>query len=141
VDWLANGLPREGETAAVPYAGDLIDPNPPVCGHTDTVAEIRKILDRSSYGLCLAVNERRIVLGRVRASALEDADARTTAESVMEEGPRTVRANVPAEELLKRLVDRDLTSAVVTTPRGRLLGVVDREVVERRLRAAPDSAR
>src|SRR5437016_4927316 len=132
-DWLANGLPREGKTAGDLYAGDLIDPDPPVCGLTDTVAEVRKIIDRSSYGFCLAVNDRRIVLGRVRASSLRDANASATAESVMEAGPGTVRASVPAEELVERLVKRDLTSAVVTTPAGRLLGVFHRDEAERRL--------
>jgi hypothetical protein len=134
-DWLAHGLPREGKTAGDLYAGDLIDADPPVCGLTDTVARVQQILDRSSYGFCIAVNDDRIVLGRVRASALADADESATAESVMEAGPGTVRASVPAEELLERLVKRDLTSAIVTTPTGRLLGVFRREVAERRVRA------
>src|SRR5215210_8575501 len=30
-DWLANGLPREGDNADIPYAGDLVDGNPPTC--------------------------------------------------------------------------------------------------------------
>jgi CBS domain-containing protein len=139
-DWLANGLPREGETAATLYTGDLVDPDPPVCSLTDTVPELREILDRSSYGFCLAVNERRVVLGRVRASALEKADAGATAESIMEEGPGTVRPKVPAVELLNRLVGHGLKSAVVTTPQGRLLGVAHREVLERRVHSAEGSA-
>jgi len=135
-DWLANGLPREGKTAGELYAGDLIDAEPPVCGLPDTIAEVRKIIDRSSLGFCLVVNQQRIVLGRVRGSALQDADGSATAESVMEAGPGTVRPSVPAEELLERLVQRDLTSAVVTTPAGRLLGVFSRKEAERRVQAA-----
>jgi CBS domain-containing protein len=140
-DWVANGLPREGKTAGDLYAGDLIDPDPPVCGLADTVAEVQAIIDRADYGFCLAVNDRRIVLGRVRASSLRDANESATAESVMEAGPGTVRANVPAEELLERLVKRDLKSVVVTTPEGRLLGVFHREDAERRIQAARESAR
>src|SRR5919108_2469202 len=130
-DWFANGLPREGETVAVLYTGDLIDPDPPVCSLADTVAEVRELVDRSSYSFCLAVNEGRIVLGRVRASALESADPGATAETVMEEGPGTVRPSVPAEQLVERLLERDLTSAVVTTPAGRLLGGLHRDEAER----------
>jgi hypothetical protein len=45
------------------------------------------------------VNEHRIVLGRVRRSAIDDTDPTATAESVMEPGPSTVRFNTPAREL------------------------------------------
>ena len=132
-DWLAHGLPREGKTAGTLDAGDLMDPDPPVCGLSDTVEQVRETLDRSGYGFCLAINNRRIVLGRVRASTLRDADPAATAESVMEAGPGTVRPSTSAEQLLERLVERDLHSAVVTTPEGRLLGVFHREEAERRL--------
>ena len=46
--------------------------------------------------------------------------------SVMEPGPVTVRANEPLEPLLQRMASRGVTENVVTTPDGRLLGVVCR---------------
>ena len=42
----------------------------------------------------------------------------------MEEGPSTVRPDMEAPKLAARLSERALHTAVVTTPEGRLLGVV-----------------
>jgi predicted transcriptional regulator len=132
-DWLAHGLPREGERARVPYAGDLIDTEPPTCALHDAVGQVSAALDGSRYGFCLVVNDHRIVLGRVRRSAIDDTDPTATAESVMEPGPSTVRFNTPARELAKRLAERDLKTAIVTTPEGCLGGVFHRTDVEEQL--------
>lgn len=132
-DWLANGLPREGEQAGVPYAGDLADANAPTCALTTTAAEVRARLDATRYGFCLVVNDRRIVLGRVRRSALDGADPGAPAEAVMEAGPSTVRYSTPARDLVQRLADRDLKTAVITTPSGCLVGVFHRADAEHRL--------
>ncbi len=131
--WLANGLPREGTNAHVPYAGDVVDRQPPTCARADTVADVGARLADSRYGFCLVVNERRIVLGRVRRRALAGADDAATAESVMEAGPSTVRPNTPARELVERLAESDVKTAVVTTPGGCLLGVFHREDAQARL--------
>jgi CBS-domain-containing membrane protein len=132
-DWLANGLPREGETASVLYAGELIDADPPTCGLPTAVAEVRALLDGSRYGFCLVLNKQRILLGRVRRSAITGADRHGTAESVMEAGPSTVRPNTRAADLVERLAKDDLKTAIVTTPEGRLLGVFHRADAEGRL--------
>jgi hypothetical protein len=130
-DWLANGLPREGPAATVPYAGDLVDRAPPTCGLATHVADVRAALDDSGYEFCLVVNEPHVVLGRVRRSAIQDADDSATAESTMEPGPSTVRFNVPAADLVRRLAERHLSTAVVTTPAGSLVGVFQRVDAER----------
>jgi CBS domain-containing protein len=127
VDWLANGLPREGETASTPYAGEELDPDPPTCPLETQLGEISEMLSRSGYGYCLVVNEERIVLGRVRRSAIAAAAPTDTAESAMEPGPSTTRPNTPARELAERLAEKGLRTAVVTTPGGRLLGVFHRD--------------
>ena len=132
-EWFANGLPREGANATVPYAGELADPDPPTCALATPVADARAALDGSRYGFCLVVNERRIVLGRVRRSALEDADPAATAETVMEPGPSTVRFDIPAADLVRRLAASNLSTAIVTTPEGSLVGVFRRDDAERRL--------
>lgn len=77
------------------------------------------------------LNEQRIVLGRVRKSALNDADENASAESVMEAGPSTVRPNTPARELVERLETRGLKTAIVTTPDGCLVGVFHRTDAQR----------
>lgn len=131
--WLANGLPREGARARVPYAGDLVDRQPPICTLGDTVAEVRSRLTDSRYGFCLVVNERRIVLGLVRRSSCARTDDGMAVEHVMDAGPSTVRPNTPAHDLVERLGRHDLKTVVITTPGGCLLGVFDREDVRARL--------
>jgi CBS domain-containing protein len=132
-DWFANGLPREGANATVPYAGELADRDPPTCALGTPVADVRAALDGSRYGFCLVVNEPRVVLGRVRRSAIKDAAPTATAESAMEPGPSTVRFNVPAADLAHRLATRAVKTAIVTTPGGRLVGVFHRADAEQRL--------
>jgi hypothetical protein len=132
-DWLANGLPREGETTAVLYAGEAVDPDPPTCALDTPAAHISQTLDGSRYGFCLVVTARRIMLGRVRRSAINDADPTATAESIMEPGPSTVRYNTRADALVQRLAERELKTMVVTTPSGCLVGVFHRENVAAQL--------
>jgi CBS domain-containing protein len=126
-DWLSHALPREGKTASLPYAGDLVDPDPPVCAPSAPLSDVSALLAGSRYGYCLVLNDERIILGRVRRSAIADAPPGSTAESVMEPGPSTVRPNTPAQELAERLEKQGLKTAVVATPRGRLIGVFHRE--------------
>jgi Mg/Co/Ni transporter MgtE len=137
-DWFAHALPREGQAAPVPTAGELVDREPPTCRLNDSLADVSTALEDSGYGFCLVVNERRIVLGRVRRSALDGSDPSAAAESVMEAGPSTVRPDTPARELVGRLTKRDLTTAVVTTPEGCLIGVFHRAAAERRLAQLAD---
>jgi CBS-domain-containing membrane protein len=61
----------------------------------------------------------------VRRSTLKDG-ARGTAEELMEPGPSTVRYDLEADELRERLEKRELRTAIVTTPEGKLVGVVRR---------------
>ena len=132
-DWLANGMPREGEDASVPYAGDLVDRDPPTCLLNDTVGEVRLALEGARQGFSLVVTERRIVLGRVRRSAIADAGADVPVEAEMEPGPSTVRYDTAARELVERLAGKNLKTAIVTTPSGCLVGVFHRADAERRL--------
>ena len=132
-DWLAHGLGREGDQADAPHAGDFVDRDPPTCAPDVTVEEAREILAESRYGFCLVLNDRRVVVGRVRRSAVEGVDASAPVESVVEPGPSTVRANVSAGALVERLADRGLRTAIVTTPGGVLIGVFSRAEAERRL--------
>jgi CBS domain-containing protein len=132
-DWIAHGLPREGQNVGGLYAGEMIDRDPPTCPLSADLGEVRAALDGSRYGFCLVVNDERILLGRVRKSALRDADSGARAEDVMEPGPSTVRPNTLAKQLAERLATRELRTAIVTTPEGRLLGVFQRADAEERL--------
>ena len=135
-DWLANGLPREGENENVPYAGELADTDPPTCALHTTVADVHAALDGSRYGFCLVLSERHILLGRVRRTAMEGADATASAESVMEPGPSTVRFDTRARDLVQRLATKHLKTAIITTPSGCLVGVFHRADAENHLAQA-----
>jgi len=69
------------------------------------------------------VNDERVVLGLLCAPNLE-ADPDATVESVMEAGPSTFRPNVPTEEMAGYFRDHHLDSAPITTPDGRLVGLL-----------------
>jgi len=56
---------------------------------------------------------------------------------VMEAGPSTVRPDRPLAELAERLRRRGLHTAIVTTPDGKLLGVVRRADMEAQLGGQP----
>ena len=124
-DWLARGLPTEGENADAPRAWRLARDDVVTCALDDLVGEVRERILASPYGFGFVVTADGCVLGRMRKSEL-DCDPTLRAEDVMEPGPSTVRADLSPEELRERLDKKDLRFAVVTTPEGRLIGVVAR---------------
>ena len=95
----------------------------------ERVPAVREAIARSPYPFALVTGEDGMLLGRVRARALEEAEDKTNGE-IMELDPSTVRPHRGAGELAKSLADRDLRWAIVTTPEGRLLGVVARRDLE-----------
>jgi Mg/Co/Ni transporter MgtE len=92
---------------------------------------VRPRAQASPYGFALVVSDDRVLLGCLRRAAL-DGDPSLAAEQVMEPGPSTIRTDTPPRELLDRLRQRDLRTALVTTPDGELLGVVRRADLEPR---------
>lgn len=124
-DWLARVLPREGTKADEPQAGDVLWTDVVTCELADLVRDVHARVEGSPYAFAFVVSEGGVLLGRLRQAAL-DGDPDERAGSVMEGGPSTVRADTSLEELVERLAKRDLKTAVVTTPEGRLMGVVRR---------------
>src|SRR5919201_6484250 len=127
IDWLARGLPNEGWAAQRRRVGALARDDAVTCRVDDPVGEVRSRVEESRYGFALVTTERGMLLGRLRTSAIDRTDADAVAESLMEPGPSTVRPDVEAAKLATRLADRGLRTAIVTSPEGRLLGVVRRE--------------
>jgi CBS domain-containing protein len=115
VDWIARGLPTESEKADVPRVGRLARDDVATCGLDETPERVRELIEASPYGFALVLAEDGTVLGRIRKSTLK-----------MEPGPSTVRYDLGVDELRERLEKRDLKTAIVTTPEGRLVGVVRR---------------
>ena len=98
-----------------PRALERADLNPTTCSPEAAVGTISATV--------LVVNEQRVLLGRVPPC---DYPPTTRAEQVMEPGPPTVRAHEPLDALLERMAKRDVEEVSVTTPEGRLLGVMRR---------------
>ncbi|HEX6460429.1 MAG TPA: hypothetical protein VF032_16025 [Thermoleophilaceae bacterium] len=132
-DWLGHALPREGEAASVPNAGELVDPHPPVCGLAERIADVHGRVDSSGHAFCVVVNDCGIVLGRLWQSKLEAVGPDLLVEQVMEPGPSTVRPSIDAGQLVERLAEGERKAAIVTTPEGHLVGVFLRSEAERRL--------
>jgi CBS domain-containing protein len=117
-DWLAAGLPTVRGQPPERRALEQADRDPPTCAPDTPVGRLE--LDSGSR---LVVDEHGVVLGRVRPG---DHPPTATAEDVMEPGPATVRASEPLDPLLDRMRERSVPEMVVTTPEGRLLGVIRR---------------
>jgi Mg/Co/Ni transporter MgtE len=134
VDWLAHNLPVEGERADPPTAGRLLREDVVRCDPGERASDVRARLERSPYPFALVTGAAGSLLGRVRGSALDSEGDRPVGE-IMELDPSTVRPHRAAKELAERLAADDLRWAIVTTPEGRLLGVVWREELERAVQA------
>jgi CBS domain-containing protein len=118
VDWIARGLPTEGEKVDAPRVGRLARDDVATCRLETPIEAIHT----APYGFCLVLAEDGTLLGRVRSSAMNG----RTAEDAMTPGPSTVRYDLAVDELRERLEKKDLKTAIVTTPEGKLIGVVRR---------------
>ncbi len=122
VDWLAAGLATEGTQASVPRVGSLARHDVPTCRLDERVVDVSRRVRGTGWELCVVVNERNVVLGRLTHDALErDADA--TAEQVMEPGPVTYRPHEVAKDAARKLAERHVKSVLVTTADGELIGL------------------
>lgn len=136
MDWAAFGLPMEGHTTQVPKAGDIFRPDVATCHPDELLGEVRQRAQAAGQEVCLVLNEGRVVLGRLRRKAW-DAAASATVESVMENGPATIRPDETLEALVKRMRDRKVDSIIVTNPDGVLMGLLYVEEAEAYLKKRP----
>ena len=121
----------EGERTEPPTVGRVARDDFVRCGPHDRAADVLEQVERSIYpfGLVLGGDDR--LLGRVRGSALRQAPADSPVGEIMELDPTTNRPHRAARDIAKRLADRDLRWAIVTTPEGRVLGVASRSDLDR----------
>jgi rhodanese-related sulfurtransferase/CBS domain-containing protein len=125
VDYLARGLPRDGDKADGRRAADLLRDDVVRCRLSDRINRVRAEVDASPYGFALVLDEQEVLLGRLRRSALTGDDG-VTAEEAMEAGPSTIRGDTTVEALRERLEGGDLNFAVVTSPDGVFMGIICR---------------
>jgi CBS-domain-containing membrane protein len=139
-DWLARGLPIEGERSGASLtAGDVVEADVVTCHREDEIGRVRERVERSAYPFALVVSRTGVLLGRLRRAALAG-PSRATAEQSMEPGPSTIRPAVDLGGLVEQLRKQELRYAIVTTPDGKLIGVVRRPVAEARLGSSSTSA-
>lgn len=128
-DWIAQGLPTEGTVAADPRAGDVARPDPPTCGLDDRVGAARAETEAREWDTCVVTSEDGCVLGRLRGEAFDNSEA--LVEEAMESGPTTQRPDVRIGPLTQRMRERGVQQMLVSTPSGRLVGILYREDAER----------
>jgi coenzyme F420-dependent glucose-6-phosphate dehydrogenase len=84
----------------------------------------------TGWDQCIVVDGAGVVLGRLRGEALHAApDA--PVELAMESGPTTIRPNRALRDIREHMRQHGAASVVVTTPAGQLMGVVERQDIER----------
>ncbi len=128
-DWAAAGLPLEGREATSTRAGDVARRDVPTCGLHERIGEVRDRTRAVGWDVCVVINDAHVVLGLLRAGQL-DAQGDGPVEDVMRPGPSTFRPNVDIREMAHFMAEHDLASAPVTTPEGRLVGMLMREDAE-----------
>jgi hypothetical protein len=89
-DWLAAGLPREGEMAGVPRIGDVANRDVCTCSASDAVRDVRQQLAERNDDVCVVLSRTGVVLGIARARDL-GGDSDISVEDVMDPGPVTYR--------------------------------------------------
>jgi CBS domain-containing protein len=122
VDWGSYGLPHEGSNVPARTAGDIARTDVPTCTLGEPLEEVRGRIRLAGWNTCIVVNEQRVVLGRLGRKKLA-AESDETVAAAMTPGPSTVRPSIGADALLERIRTRNLTSLLVTTPDGRLVGL------------------
>ena len=137
IEWISHGLPVEGAGPHFAVAGEVADRGAVLaCRIGDRLGEVARKLDTVRHDYCVVLNDRDIVLGRMRKQNLQGPDG-TKVEHVMEPGPTTVRASEPAQGLLERMSKKKVPAVIVTTNKGRLMGTVTQEALERLISSRP----
>ena len=77
-DWAVHGLPLEGRTAGRRRAIDVARRDIPTCGPRERLGDVRDRVRAAGHDVCIVVNARGIVLGRLRRDCWErEAEAAT----------------------------------------------------------------
>ena len=134
--WMAMGLPREGHLAAIPNAGEVADPAVATCLLSDPIGEVRR--RTGDQDLCIVLHPEGAVMGRLRAEALAG-EPHARAQEVMEPGVTTIRPSEPLGPLVERMRKRGVTAVLVTTLKGKLVGLLRRERAEGTLASSASS--
>jgi CBS domain-containing protein len=123
-DWGSAGLPLEGTSGSESRAGAHVS-DAATCALDERLPEVRQRARSRGVEICIVVGDSGIVLGLIgrRALAREDDIA---VDEAMTSGPSTIRPSARLDAIVERMTVQRLTSIVVTTSEGRLVGVLER---------------
>ncbi|HEX2241221.1 MAG TPA: CBS domain-containing protein [Actinomycetota bacterium] len=85
----------------------------------------------------MVLNDEDVLLGRLRKKSAAAAPPEAKVEEVMQIGPTTVRPTAGAEDLLDRMQKRNVPAVLVTTGKGKFLGIAR----QRHLRALVEKSK
>ncbi len=131
-DWGSFGLPLEGASSGARRVAAHVRADVPTCRLDDELAAVRKRVARAGWDTCFVVAETGVVLGRLGRAALSGDDGRSI-EEAMTPGPSTIRPSARLDEVVERMRRQNLGSLPVTTPDGRLVGLLLRADAEQAL--------
>ena len=131
-DWLAASLPSAGRSAGEPSAADAVRGDDIACHVGEPLGDVAKRVRAAGQDACIVVNDRHVVLGRIRGQAL-DGDPKAVVEDVMRPGPSTIRPDVDLKTVVHTLREGNADSTLVTDQEGRLIGTVYLEDAQRKL--------
>ena len=128
-DWGSFGLPLDGDADSSTRVGAHLRTDVPTCRLEDRLPELCRRLDESGWETCFVVNNEGVLLGRIGRSAIR-ARQDLSAEEAMTPGPSTIRPSARLDAVAERMQRQSLTTLPVTTPDGRLVGLITRGDVE-----------
>jgi hypothetical protein len=100
-DWAVHGLPLEGRTAGRRRAIEIARKDIPTCGPREPLGDVRERVQATGHEMCVVVDERGIVLGRLQRKAWER-EPESAAEDGMQLGPPTTRPDHFLHEVIER---------------------------------------
>ena len=132
-DWVSEGMPTVGERAGEPRSGDVARSDAPTCLPDASIEDLDERDRIAEWGLCVVLDQERIVHGLLSADDVTRSPGSTRVDEVMDPAPATRRPDTSLSKMLDRLTEEPAESVLITTGRGRLLGVLFLEDVRRHL--------
>jgi predicted transcriptional regulator len=131
--WIERGLPTEGTGPHLLLAGQVLRPATATCRPETLSGQVRAELQPGPDSICAVTNPEGIVLGRVRWKDLPEGDD-VPVERFMQLGPATVQRREELPGLVERMRNAGVKTILVTSAKGELLGIVNRDDGERLVR-------
>lgn len=95
----------------------------PTCALTELVRDVQQRVREARADSCVVINKEGVVLGLIR-DKLWESNPELVVEEVMEAGPATFRPHLSIDAAAEHMRKKTLTTVLVTTSDGRLVGVL-----------------